>query len=179
MKRVIFTESQIKRLLGEDVFSYSNGSASSKEGGHGLDKTYTAQQTGEIDSEEETRGTGPTLDKKYSETCPTGYFGQISRHYMAEENERLNGRQFDGKSAGSVAYLKHKRDVDGVKLSKKEESLVNQVDNARTQIKSQKKLMSDLGAANQFQKAGGTKNSGNGKAHTKKNSNNVFITYEK
>lgn len=180
MRRVIFTESQIKRILGEDVFTYYNDGASSVEGGHGLDKVFTTQQTGEVDSDEETRGMGPTLDKKSYETSPTGYFS--SRHYMAEENSRLNGRKFIGKqggeskSSGSIAYMKHKRDVDGVKLSKEEESLVNQVDGARAQIKQQKTTMANLGAPNQFQKPGGIKNSGNGKAHT--NKNNVSITYE-
>lgn len=183
MKRVIFTESQIKRLLGEDVFAYSRTGAPSEEGGHGLDKVFTSQQTGEPDSGEEKRGMGATTDKKNSETCPTGYFGQVSRHYMTEENKDLKNRTFIGKQGGeaktpgAIAYMKHKRDVDGKVLSDEEEMLVRQADGARQQSLMHKKIRQSMGDTNAFQKAGGTRQSGNGKSHTPK-TNSVSITYE-
>lgn len=54
--------------------------------------------------------------------------------------------------------------------------IINSYDNARTVDKNLKNSAKDRGEENVFQKKGGTKNSGNGKAHTTKSG--AIITYE-
>ena len=60
-------------------------------------------------------------------------------------------------------------------------AICNILDRETGAIKGRKTTMKNLGFANQFQKAGGTKNNGNGKAHSKKtkdpNVGTGYITY--
>ena len=116
--------------------------------------------------------------------------------YIFESNSELEGRKWNGNSYTNLTTKKtqYKQQLDALRKSNAPAQQIKRaqaaymgvcsvLDRETNQIKNGKKARMNLGMPNQFQKAGGSKESGNGKAHTKKkvvdpNVGEGFITYK-
>ena len=132
------------------------------------------------------------------------YFSDEDLEYLFESNSELEGSswKFDLDNTGREKTYSYtamtsrktrlkdelnnlvrqgapKRQVQKVKSELA--GVCSRLDNATNSIRTRKENRKNLGFENQFQKAGGTKDSGNGKAHTKKtkdpNVGTGYITY--
>ena len=118
----------------------------------------------------------------------------ISNGELNESNSELEGRSWNGNSYTSLTTKKTelKQQLDALVKQNAPEKQIRSVKSALAgvcaildretgAIKGRKTAMKNLGFNNQFQKEGGHKNSGNGKAHTKKtkdpNVGTGYITY--
>ena len=113
---------------------------------------------------------------------------------LQESNSELEGRSWNGTSYTNLTTKKTelKRELDALVKQNAPKQEIQRVKSALAgvcailnretgAIKGRKTAMKNLGFNNQFQKPGGKKNSGNGKAHTKKtkdpNVGTGYITY--
>ena len=118
----------------------------------------------------------------------------ISGGELNESNSELEGRSWNGNSYTNLTTKKTelKQQLDALVKQNAPEKQIQSVKSALAgvcaildretgAIKGRKTAMKNLGFNNQFQKEGGHKNSGNGKAHTKKtkdpNVGTGYITY--
>ena len=114
------------------------------------------------------------------------------RYEITESNSELEGRHWNGDSYTNLTTKKSelKKMLDNLVKNNAPKQQIRRVksalagvcnilDRETKMIKDRKTSMKNLGFENQFQKAGGKKNSGNGKAHSKKKTNdpNVGIGY--
>lgn len=117
-----------------------------------------------------------------------------SKKKLQESNSELEGRSWNGNSYTNLTTKKTelkkeldmlvKQNAPKVQIRKVKSALAGVcaiLDRETGAIKGRKTARKNLGFENQFQKPGGTKNSGNGKAHTKKikdpNVGTGYITY--
>lgn len=113
---------------------------------------------------------------------------------LEESNSELEGRSWNGTSYTNLTTKKTelKQELDALVKQNAPKQQIQRVKSALAgfcailnretgAIKGRKTAMKNLGFNNQFQKPGGKKNSGNGKAHTKKtkdpNVGTGYITY--
>lgn len=135
------------------------------------------------------------IDREYydEEVEPFFYLDE-GKKKLQESNSELEGRSWNGVSYTNLTTKKTElkklltklvqqnapeKQIRRVKSSLA--AICNILDRETGAIKGRKTTMKNLGFANQFQKAGGTKNNGNGKAHSKKtkdpNVGTGYITY--
>ena len=97
-----------------------------------------------------------------------------------DSGDKLLNNMADEKSFNIKTAYKRRHDLNKMKAENPEEfkatgrdrilrDISNQIENAKGLSKSNKETKKNAGIDNAFQKPGGTKNSGNGKAHTTKN----------
>ena len=112
----------------------------------------------------------------------------MKRHSINETNQALDHQEItavigDGPNAEKVTGNEN---MLSTRLSRAEDAgneeeakaLRKALDNRRKPIENRKKNLKNLGIDNVYQKAGGKKNSGNGKAHTRKDDGtNQYISY--
>lgn len=216
MRKIILTEAQLKKIMGEDFTSYLPNSLD--QGAEPENSELTQIGTvGKIDGE---RGTAVTTDKIAKSRCPKypvwrTTSGLAEEENLNEENQDLvnMGNTFNmGKNVNamvsnvsnanpndrmmkniandpnmnaSTAYTRINRlkkmkvedparyvNIGGDKLLK---TLQDKIEAAKKSSASKKQVKAASGMNNAYQKEGGTKQVGNGKAHTPKSS--VSITY--
>ena len=191
MRKVIFTESQIRRLLSEDI---GFGGAYNPEQYEDHNESYNDDEVGISDKNERgDRVDAIITDLLSNEKCRNGYpfFGSHYYHSypLEEQNEKLKNtdieipqrvmnqltpgkRTNNIKSNGKVSVNtadKIVHDTDSKDPINK--YLTKQLHSKRENLKTIKRTQE-----NGFQKKGGTKNNG-GTAHTEKK-NIVTFTYE-
>ena len=228
MRKVYFTENQMKRLIGEDFESYlpqetdagevpSNSygtevSPSAKIDGEYTDNSWTDRVSKEIVPNSPygrrypctsvSAGICESSKKKLNETnqdlqntrfnltknlksdvmaMAASDSGDKLINNMAQEIQ--NGDGFNTKSAYKRLYdLRNmaKNDPERFKRINGQRLISvisNQLENAKGASKRSKESKKAVGMQNAYQKAGGTKQSGNGMAHSQKTNSDVKFTY--
>ena len=219
MVKIILTESQIRKIVGENFTSYLPGSLDQGAEPSNSDLTQVGT-VGKIDGE---RGDAVATDRIAKDRAPkypvwrtTSGLAEESGERLEEANQDLvgKGKSFnmgrnvngmvrsvassnpndrmvnnmanDPNMTSSTAYMRMNRlrkmkdedpqrytRIGGDRLLK---TLQDKIESAKGASASRKETMHDMGMKNAYQKEGGTKQSGNGKAHTEKKSS-VSITY--
>ena len=183
MRRVLFTESQIRSIIGESGFTSYLPDMDNTESGISY-----GTETGIKQPIKGRRNGGPTSDKAAKEKAP-GYQpwrGRVSgptlyEEILSEENKDLQkGYTCGGEKVptGTINYWKN-QEKNGKELSPMQKRAVRRVDTSRDTIRNGKQIKKDLGTdPHPFIDRTNSvpKNQG---AHTKKNTdNNVSIQYE-
>ena len=199
MRKVIFTENQLRNILGE---KYESIIAEIDGDVNRADKTYTKST---IETDDSRDDCGPVTDKAGKETIGRNsiMFPTIRYSTMTENKKKLKegvNRDFakqniyipqnilekydmpqkectlshvlrDGFISPQNAYKEISEYKKGLNTLPKEmiTFLQNHLNMLEYSSKQRKQNMASRGVENVYQKAGGTKNSGNGKSHTKKN----------
>ena len=112
----------------------------------------------------------------------------IRKNIINETNQGLDGQNITATvgngnnsynitgSEGTLAVRKHRAEQNG--NDEEADAIGKALNNRRKPIENRKKALKNLGIDNMYQKAGGKKSSGNGKAHTKKkDGTNQYIDY--
>lgn len=208
MKKVIFTENQLKRIIGEDFTSYLPNEFDAKDV---PDNSYGTEITTSDKLENGEMGDMPTTDKirrmKSTQGPFTGYFGRTYGRIYEDNQDLVNNRfginstirqdiENSANEEEKKKFLKpcgykatYKRIYD-LKNKAKEtpeeftdidrrvlKDYENQLETQKNISKRQKETKANIGMTNVYQKAGGTKTSNNGKAHTKKVQDGTITYY--
>jgi len=205
-KTIILREDQFNEICGTNTAYLDNSNDYADDG-----TVVTRAAGAVSDSNGEKRYSDPKTGKDYSDQlAPETLFALLFRngghglwgHWgsglraseLNESNSELEGRSWNGNSYTNLTTKKTelKQQLDALVKQNAPEKQIRSIKSALAgvcaildretgAIKGRKTAMKNLGFNNQFQKEGGHKNSGNGKAHTKKtkdpNVGTGYITY--
>ena len=208
-KTIILSESQFNEICGTNtayldnpgdftmdgtIHTRTDGAVSDTYGGH---EDYSEPPTGDDVADSMTPETLWAMLFKNGGHGLWGHYGSgLRAGNLTESNSELEGRVWNGDSYTNLTTKKtqYKQMLDQLIKSGAPEQQIKRVKaaymgvcsilNRETgAIKGRKTALKNLGMENQFQRAGGTKNSGNGKAHTRKketdpNVGTGYITYK-
>lgn len=222
MRKVYFTESQIKRLLGEDFMSYlpdEEDAAEVPENSYGTETTTSGKIDGKLtdtvctDRIAKTRVAYSPYGRRNLYSMGNAPLAEGNKKKLDEVNQDLQNTQFNlgknlksavqanavaangsdkllnnmsreaqsGKGFNISSAYKRLRDLKKMATEDPQRfnriggnrliaTITNQIETAKGISKRSKETKKNVGIQNAFQKAGGTKQAGNGMAHTTKNS---------
>ena len=220
MRRVLFTESQLKEALGEDFMSYlpnSSMAAEEPDNSYGTeigtsDKNCDGIETDTITTDKIAQQRSPRFPiwrastglheskKKLNETNQdltdmgkTFNLGKkLNNSIQQTANDNPNDKMLsnmanDENMTANCAYTRNNRlehmkhddperykRINGERLQK---VLQDKLDNAKGISKSRKETKAAAGLPNAYHKEGGTRNVGNGMAHSQKKDDSVVFSY--